>query len=387
MSKFGLRALLVTGLLSVVAGGVAVGSSATASRAAATPSALAQAQADVALELKGLYHAPVGTTPAQKGKNVWIVDCGAVVPGCAQPTDGAVAAGKALGWKVTVADGKITPAGYLAALSQAAAAKPDGIIAIAIDCSQAKAAYQKIHDANIPLIGVYAFDCSDPSVGGSSLFTAEINAGFGATNAGTAKYFQLWGKVHADYLIAATKGQAKVVAFNHPGFLLQSNQEKGFLDEMAKCKTCKVVANVAIAITQLATVAPQIVGATLQKHPEANAVYFPSDTLVGVSAQVLRRAQATQHRVMVGGEGYPNTQALVQDGTLGALAGDPAAWLGWCGASALNEVLAKAPITDCGISFQLITKANLNSVAAKGGTEQWQPTINFQGAFTKTWNK
>lgn len=348
---------------------------------------VAAAQSAVDAAVKGLYRDPAPGPAAQKGKNVWIVTCGMVVPGCSAPALGAQEAAKSLGWKTTIADGKITPAGYTAALKQALAAKPDGIIAIAMDCTNAKAAYQQVHDAGIPLIGVYQFDCNDPSVGGPKLFTSPINTGTGADTAGTAKWFQSWGKLHADYMIAKTNGKAKVVAFTHPEFLLQTNEDKGFFDELKTCPGCTVVEKTSIPITDLAgPAAPQKVAASLQKHSEANAVYFPSDTLLGVSAQVLRTTGRSSQLTVVGGEGYPNTQQMLKDGTADALVGNPAAWLGWCGADGLNRILAKQPVADCGIDFQILTKDNVASLET-GPKKQWEPSIDFQSAFKQMWAK
>src|SRR5439155_17333419 len=118
------------------------------------------------------------------------------------------------------------------------AAKADGIIDIAIDCAAIKNSLQVAKDAQIPVVGVYAFDCDDPKIGGPQLFAASVD--YGTESIG--EYFEDWGRLRADYAIAQTDGKAKIVVLPDPTYLLSSYGMEGFKAELAeKCPECEIV--------------------------------------------------------------------------------------------------------------------------------------------------
>jgi ribose transport system substrate-binding protein len=359
---------------------VKVGFACTAGRLTYTAAgAAAFAAAKIQKAYKGLYRTPPTAGPrAQKGKNVYAISCGFVAIGCQVPTEQVAVAGKSLGWNVTLVDGKLNPADYSAAINQAIAAKADGIVTVGLDCSSALAAYQAAKSANIPVIGVFEFDCNDPKVGGQKLMTAQIDTGTGQN---PGKWFYNWGVLHADYIIAKTHGKARVIELAQVPFLDVYYEDKGFEAEMKKCHTCSIVVRQEITAADLGgTGGAQKVGSAIQAHPDANSIYFDNDTLLGESATTL---QSNPHPgwVIVGSEGFPNTLALVRSGVVTALVGIPSPWLGWCAAQGLNQIFAKKSVTDCGADFEIIDKTH--NLPASG--QPWIPKVDFQAAMKKAW--
>jgi ribose transport system substrate-binding protein len=340
----------------------------------------ATATAAVDAAYKGLYTAPSSSdVPAQKGKNVWVVSCAQALPGCSEPTAGIQEAATALGWHVTVVDGKANPAGYATAIRQAIAAKADGIIGIAIDCPYAKSALQDARNASTPTVGVYAYDCNDPKAGGgNALYSATIN-----TNGTPAQFGTEWGKLKADYAIMATHGNAKIIQLTHPDFLVTQYQYAGYTAELAKCSACKVVDKVDITAQDLGSPATtaQKAATALQQHPEANVLEVPDDTTIAEIAQAVKSAHRSNLTV-VAGEGYASTFDLIRSGVVTAAVAIPANWLGWSGADAMNRVLAgEKSIPNEGASFQIIDKDHGLPAAGQG----WTPSVGYKAAFTKYW--
>lgn len=175
---------------------------------------LADARRAVEKGYAGTYGKPGQGPPAVKGKQLAVLLSAYANYGDHEAAEGIKEASKAIGWRVKTYDGKGTPEGQNAALRQAIADKPDGIVAIATDCANVTSAYQKAKDAGIPVIGLYQFDCGDPSVGGKDLFTSTVHVEPG----GPRQFYLDWGKLHADYLIARTNAAAKVVQFATKGF-------------------------------------------------------------------------------------------------------------------------------------------------------------------------
>ena len=79
---------------------------------------------------------PKSPVKAPEHKKVVAISCATVAPFCANVTQGAVEAAKALGWDATYIDGKASINGYVQAFETAINMKPDGIITMAIPESQ-----------------------------------------------------------------------------------------------------------------------------------------------------------------------------------------------------------------------------------------------------------
>ncbi|AEH10654.1 ABC-type sugar transport system periplasmic component-like protein [Candidatus Protofrankia datiscae] len=330
---------------------------------------------------KGLYSAPAkGGPSAQKGKNIWVIPCSSALFGCSEPAAAIQEAGRVLDWKVTTADGKASPAGYTAAINQAVAAHADGIITIAIDCPPARAGLQAAKNARIPTVAVWAYDCDDPKAGGgASLYSATINS------SGTpAQFGTRWGTLKADYAIAATGGRAKVLLITHPDFVVTQYEEAGYREELARCGGCQIVDTVDITGQDLGNPATtaQKVATALQKHPEANVVDAPDDTTMAEISQVIT-ARQNSDLVVVTGEGYPSTVALIRKKVVTAAGGVPANWLGWEGADAMNRVLAgETTIPNQGASFQII---DAEHGLPASDSQSWTPSVDYRAAFTANW--
>jgi ribose transport system substrate-binding protein len=341
----------------------------------------ATAQKTVDAAYKGLYSKPTAGGPkAQKGKTIWVVPCSTALFGCSEPAAAVQEAAKTLGWTVKIADGKASPAGYTAAINQAVAAKADGIITVAIDCAAAKSALAAAKTAGIPTVSVFAYDCDDPKGGASeSLYSAVINS------SGTpAEFGTKWGELKAAYAIAKTNGKAKVLLITHPDFIVTQYETAGYKSELAKSKGSEIVDTVDITGADLGNPAgtAQKVATALQQHPEANVVDVPDDTTMAQVSQAITAARIPD-LLVVAGEGYPSTLALIKKKVVTAAGGVPANWLGWEGADAMNRVLAgETEIPNQGASFQLIDAENgLPSDADK----PWVPSIDYKAAFISNW--
>ena len=96
---------------------------------------------------------PKTSAKAPEHKKVVAISCATVAPFCANVTQGAVEAAKALGWDATYIDGKGSIQGFVQAFETAINMKPDGIITMAIPESQLATYIAKAHAAGIKLVG------------------------------------------------------------------------------------------------------------------------------------------------------------------------------------------------------------------------------------------
>jgi ribose transport system substrate-binding protein len=314
---------------------------------------VAEARAAVERDYVGTDRPLPKTGPkAVKGKSVWVMPCSAAAAGCEGPAQAAVQAGTALGWKMTLVDGKLDPNVYNSQIRAAIAAKADAIILIAVDCSLTEASLQAAHRAGVKVYGVYSLDCNQAGGTGKPLFDAQISFG----NESYPGYINSYGKAIADYVIAKTDGKAKVIMMREDDTAVVRLANDSFENELKKCTSC--------VLTTVNFSGQDLVGGQLQtkttaaltQHPEANVVMAPYDAsiLLGIGPAVAQ-AKAQGHKlILTGVEGLAANIALIKSGTQDMISGMPSQWIGWAGADGLNRLFAGDPQADAGIGIQII---------------------------------
>ena len=351
--------------------------------AATPPTATGTTTTDAAPVSSAPLHAPASTArPAAKGKKIVVISSGQASISSSVPVGAAVEAAKALGWSATVYDEQLNPASAPGLVRQAIASGADGIVLDATDCPTVKGAMEEAKAKGILLVGIYSFDCNDPLFGGggSPLFSGQINYGPGASDIG--KFTEGYGADQAKAVIAATGGKAKVVFFNDQEFTVLRYTGKGFLDEMAKCPGCSVVAKIDFTGAELGPNLQQKVTSALLQHPEANAVKSPytAATLLGIGPAVTQSGRASKLYVM-GGEGFAPELDLIRTGQgLNAVNIAPSDWTAYAAVDTMNSLFTKAPIADSGLGWQLVDKAN--GLPASGA---YIPSVDFKAVYKKAW--
>jgi ribose transport system substrate-binding protein len=332
---------------------------------------------------KGTFQAPPTSGPkAAAGKSVWVISCGQVAATCAEIAGAAMSAGKALGWKMTLFDGKLDPTLYSQGILQAIAAHANGIFTVAVDCSIATSPLKQAKTAGIATAGVSNFDCNDPmSDIGPALYSTYVKYtginGYGNTYAD-------WKKYNAAWIIAQTDGKAKVINSYSPGYLVSEYQNRGFTEEMKLCPGCSIVSNLGITATEQAgTGAQEALQTALTQNQQANAVQ------VGVSGWFGRFANAAiksggRASLVVSGDECDTTAiaAIKAGGPEQMCVARDFGWEAWAAMDELNRQFASpgsAPV-DEGLGFEIVDKThNLPS----GLT--WTPPFNYQTAYEAIW--
>lgn len=198
---------------------------------------------------------PLPTTgPApQAGQNIWVICSTMAAEGCSVPAEGAKEAGEAVGWDVTIVDGKGSPEEYANGINSAIAARADGIILANVDCVNAKSALENAKQAGVKTFAFYAFDCDDPMLasGGAPLFDAQLLLAGGITYQEFSE--ERYSRSQADYAIASTDGGAKIIEFTETDILIAQHLNLGFEKRIANCGGCEIVKKVPFTLTDLVT--------------------------------------------------------------------------------------------------------------------------------------
>ena len=155
--------------------------------------------------------------PAAKNKTIVVISAGQSSISSSIPSDAAVAAAKAIGWKVTLLDGMLNPSLYGGLISQAIAMGAQGIILDAVDCDVAKGPLEQAKAKHIVVVPIYAYDCNDPTENaGPPLFTDVVNFN-NIPDKNLGAFAESYGRGQADAVIAKSKNKAQRPRAERPG--------------------------------------------------------------------------------------------------------------------------------------------------------------------------
>jgi ribose transport system substrate-binding protein len=343
--------------------------------------ALAQAKASTEAGLKGTNR-PVDPTarPVVKGKKLAVISSAMGVSSSKVPAEGAAEAARAAGWDVTVYDAQLQPGKYPELIRQAVAAGANGIVLVAIDCATAKQPLEEAKAAGVAVTSVYAFDCDDPRSGQASAPLFTVNTNFGPAASDIVSFTEKYGADQANYIIAESNNQAKVIVVNGPEFTVLNHTTDGFSEAIAASGGSEVVST--LDVTQADIMNGTLlskVQVELQKHPEATWIKSPF-TFVTQQGIVPALGANTAGVKAMGGEGFEEELQFIRDGKITAVNVISSTWNGWAAVDSLNSYWSQKPPVDSGIGWTLVDKDH--GLPASG---EFVPPVDYKAAYKKAW--
>jgi ribose transport system substrate-binding protein len=386
--RFGTKLAVVAGLIAVTAACSTTSTRSTGSTPAASTSSSGTSTASAANEqilakgYAGDFQPPPSSGPkAVVGKKVWMISCGQAYYACQQQSLAFQAAGKIIGWSVTIQDGKADPSVAAGLIRQAIAAKIDGVALVTFDCPGIKNALIEAKSAKMPVVNFGSIDCNDPKFGGGqALFSATVKLRGQDNN---ARFYEEWAKFRADYIIAKSNGTANVLSVGEKSQALHQYQGAAFAQEIATCSGCTNT-DVPFAFAQVPSPATQQWLTAIQSHPKANAVAEGIDALMGLGLQTAVEQSGRKNMIVGGGEGFPPNFDLIRSGVQTFSAPYPVGWVMWGVADTLNRVFAGGdpstfPSQGCG--FQYLDAGH--NLPAAG--QSYVPSFDYQSVYKKIW--
>lgn len=363
--KIGVAALACCSALTACQSSPATSPTAGAdSKAAATEAA---ARVDAA---KAPVHlgAPETSPPIQPDKFVILIPCSQASEGCAQPARGAAEAAAAIGWRTQTIDGKDTADTQNAAIRQAIALKPDGIITFAIDPDSVQGAIREARTQGIDVIA-------------SSATQSDLVAF--SDNPSTEAWRQS-GTLLADYAISETEGQVKALILHDTGFEVLKSRHGAFVEQLQACTSCTILEDQTFTFADLANSVPRLVQQMAQRHPDFNTIYIDYDYAVPALLQGLRSVGAAD-KIVLGSDGTSAAIKLIRDDAgQSATTAFALGWLGWSNVDALNRVFAgedPAPAAEV-LSVKLIDRS-----VAQDLTGLWEGDVDYRDEYLRMWGE
>ncbi|KQW45948.1 hypothetical protein ASC77_18735 [Nocardioides sp. Root1257] len=305
---------------------------------------------------------PISPAP---GTKVTVIECSAIGESCVGTANGAKAAGEALGWDVTVVDGKGNPTDWNAAMSAALAGGAQAIILSAVPPALVQAGMDQAKEKGVPVIYAHGLDAQ----GATSLVAVDRAE---------------QGRVIADYIAQDSGGTGQVLVLRDPEFPELEVMDDAFKKELATaCPDCKVASEQKFTLGAMTTDVPTIVKGALQANPDIDYVFAPYDAAATFVNQGIQASGQGPVKLVATGGGTSAIK-LIEDGQLNATAGVPSEWIGYQSIDAIARNLAGQAIPEVPVVSGLVVKDNVSQQAVTGS---YDGGFDYASAYEKLWGK
>lgn len=310
--------------------------------------------------------------------NLYVVSCGEQVPGCSTPAAGVVEAAKAIGWKTTIADGKLNPEGFSTAIRQSIAGGADVIVPIGIGCGAAQAAFKEAADAGIKIIGGGGVDDCVPKNWASERLWIK-----GET---PKTQWSGFGKLQAQYAAGKTGGDVKAVVLNFTGQSWGPWVTEGFTEELNSLDGGEILDTVDVSDPEQADGSYlQKVSTALLNNPEANTLIVPIDGWLATGlAQSIVQSGKDSALLVVGRGGDEPVLDMIRKGNSGvdATIGFATRWGSWGSIDTAARILDGKEPAWIGDSMQAVDASH--NLPASG---DYMGSLDFKSVFLTAWGK
>ncbi|MFF3851375.1 substrate-binding domain-containing protein [Streptomyces sp. NPDC002328] len=332
--------------------------------------ARAQSAVNRAEETDVSWNGPTTGPAAQPGKSIVYVAQTMTNPGVAGAADGVRAAARVIGWDVRVIDGGGTPAGIQAAMSQAVAVRPSGIVIGGFDPNSTSQQVSRADEAGIPLVGWHAVAAPGPSRR-PELFT------------NVTTRVEDVARISAQWVIAHSNGHAGVVVITDASIPFARNKSELIRKELATCSGVQLLAYENIPIPDASSRTPQVIASLLSRFQDRwthsvaiNDLYFAD------AAPAFRAAgeKGSGPPFNIGaGDGDPSAFQRIDNRLYqAATVPEPLSQQGWQIVDEFNRAFAGRPASGYVAPVHITTAANSDGVTT------WDPS-GYREAYRKIW--
>jgi len=323
------------------------------------------------------WDGPTSGPKAAAGKSIVFVAADLKNGGILGVSKGVEEAAGTIGWQVRILDGQGSVNSRMAALNQALALRPSGIIIGGFDTTEQKAAFANAAKAGVPLVGWHSGEKAGPNQA-AGLFT-NITTALDDTAAAAT----LWA-------VADSGGKAGVVIFTDSQYAVATYKARAMAALIKKCSGCTVLsmedsptANSSTRMPQLTTALLQRYGARWTHSLAINDLYFD---FMGPALQAAGKKGNDEPRAISAGDGSEAAYTRIRAGHYQAgTVPEPLNMQGWQIVDELNRAFNQQPWSGYIPRVHLVVKAN---VAADGGPKnRFDPDNGYRDQYRKIWGK
>ena len=369
MRPYGLTGLAISGVALLLAG--------TAARAQDIGVPEAKALVAQLVQTGGAWTGPTTGPKAQEHKLIVFVSTDQRNGGARGVGEGAAEAAKVLGWDFRTLDGQGSVSERAAALNQAIALKPNGIILGALDAAEQAPVLDDATQHGITVVGWHAGPVPGPMEHPKIFANVTTDPVAVATGA-------------AMYAVADSDGKAGAIIFTDSVYKIAIKKSDVMAQVIRRCSGCKLLSVEDTPLADASTRMPQLTTSLLSRFG-AKWTYALSinDLTFDFSAPALQSAG-------ISGDGYPRNisagdgsgsafQRIRDADYQVATVAEPLRLHGWQTIDELNRAFASAPASGFVAPVHLIVHSNID---ADGGKQNgYDPDNGYRDAYRKIWGK
>jgi ribose transport system substrate-binding protein len=324
---------------------------------------------------QGAWDGPTTGPTGAEGKSIVVLAADLKNGGILGVTSGVEEAAKVLGWEVRVLDGAGSIQGRTAAIGQAMALKPDGLIINGFDAVEQQAALEGVAGAGIPMVSWHSgpkIGCDAPggifaNVSTDAMTVSEVAAKWaledGGANVGAIIF------TDSTYQIAIDKANR-----------IKETIEAGGGTVLEYVDT--PIADTSVRMGPLTTSLLQKYGDKWTHALAINDLYFdfmgPALAAAGISSEDGPQAGSA-------GDGSEAAFQRIRTGNYQTITvAEPLNLQGWQLVDELNRAIQGQPCSGYVTSPALVTKEGLEKM---GDSNQFDPDIPYRAAYTAIWGK
>ena len=337
----------------------------------------AKAKVAVVAGTKSSWDGPTAGPKAAGARTIVFVAGDMKNGGIVGVSKGVEEAGKAIGWTVRVIDGQGSVSGRTAALNQALALKPAGIVVGGFDTTEQKAAFESAAKSGIPLVGWHSGERPGPND------KAGLYANVTTTADDVSEAAALWA-------VADSDGKAGVVIFTDSQYAIAVYKAKAMEAVIKKCGGCTVLSFEDSPIADSATRMPSLTNSLLQRFGDKwthslaiNDLYFD---FMGSSLKAAGKKGDGAPKAVSAGDGSEAAYQRIRSKNYQAgTVPEPLNMQGWQIVDELNRAFAKEKWSGYVPKVHLVTPDN---VTKDGGPKNlFDPDSGYREKYKAIWGK
>lgn len=365
--NFGLKTALTVALMS----GAAFGGQ--AAYADAVSDAIAYVEAASAPNAP--WTGPTTGPEAQAGKTIVYVSADQRNGGALGVSEGVKEAVEAIGWDLRIIDGQGSVSGRSAAMQQAIALQPDGIILGTVDANEQAEAIRQADEAGIVVVGWHSTASTGPS-DKHAIFTNITTDPLEISRAA------------ASLAVADSNGTANVVIFTDSVYEIAIAKSDAIAEVINACEGCKILSVEDTPLAEASTRMPPLTNALLQRFgAEWNYSLTINDLPYDFMAPALISAGKTQDdfpRNISAGDGSEAAfQRIQQNFYQYATVAEPLNLHGWQAVDEMNRALAGEEHSGYVVPVHLFTP---NNIMEDGGADlSYDPGNGYRDIYRGIW--
>lgn len=346
----------------------------SASGPSGCPAVQAEAQAAVgrAQRTDVPWNGPTTGPTAVTGRTIVYVAQTMTNPGVAGAADGVREAARVIGWNIRVIDGGGTPAGIQAAMSEAVALRPSGIVIGGFDPNATSQQVTRANEAGIPLIGWHAVAAPGPSRR-PELFT------------NVTTQVEDVARISAQWVISTSDGNAGVVIFTDASIPFAKNKSDLIRKELATCSGVRLLSYENIPIPDASSRTPREVSSLLSRFQDRWTHSVAINDLYFADAAAAFRAAGEDGSgppFNIGaGDGDPSAfQRINSEQYQAATVPEPLTQQGWQIVDEFNRAFSDSPASGYVAPVHISTADNSDDATS------WDPA-GYREGYRKIWGR